>query len=577
WRKLRNDQPLCWRRGVKKITERLREVWRTLKSKEMEEAQKSSNLRRLFQLASFVLILELDLVSSAGKPSTKWLKTDYFVLDEGLVVSLNLTPSAEVFENKTVLVQLNLRDETSLFWSQRVPIITHKEPVRTAYNLLSGMNKTGDESASSSSSEPSPPGQPDDQSPVSFWLSTLRVFLLRTPVVFNLNTVAAELVPHIRPTSDKRSQRPVYLPVVYVNPLMQPSADWTETPVVSHRDEQEYPTMKFTVSVEPQSIGKFRLRCMLGMMAEQLRSYGFKQKDIDDVRQLFLDTNFYFLVTTMFVSVCHILFDFLAFKNDISFWRKAKNTTGLSMRTVVWRFVSSFIIFLHLCEERSSLLVIVPMGISTCIELWKLARLTKFSFSFKHGFHRGQRSKAERETDELDAQFMFWLQILLIPLCLAGSIYSLLYTPHRSWYSWCLQTLVHGVYAFGFLFMTPQLFINYRLKSVAHLPWKALTYKAFNTFIDDFFAMIITMPTSHRIACLRDDVIFLIYLYQRWLYPVDKSRVNEFGQRGDHEDDDGQGDVKTILIGNLAVSRTWCFLRVTWQLGTDGVLTMLMV
>ncbi|TGZ63262.1 hypothetical protein CRM22_007016 [Opisthorchis felineus] len=56
--------------------------------------------------------------------------------------------------------------------------------------------------------------------------------------------------------------------------------------------------------------------------------------------------------------------------------------------------------------------------------------------------------------------------------------------------------------------------------------------------------MIITMPTSHRIACLRDDVVFLIYLYQRWLYPVDKSRVNEFGQRGDHENDD-QGDVKT--------------------------------
>ncbi|TGZ71981.1 hypothetical protein CRM22_002346, partial [Opisthorchis felineus] len=97
----------------------------------------------------------------------------------------------------------------------------------------------------------------------------------------------------------------------------------------------------------------------------------------------------------------------------------------------VWRFVSSFIIFLHLCEERSSLLVIVPMGISTCIELWKLARLTKFSFSFKHGFRRGQRSKTERETDELDAQFMFWLQVLFIPLCVAGSIYSLLYTPHR--------------------------------------------------------------------------------------------------------------------------------------------------
>ena len=38
------------------------------------------------------------------------------------------------------------------------------------------------------------------------------------------------------------------------------------------------------------------------------------------------------------------------------------------------------------------------------------------------------------------------------------------------------------------------------------------------------------MPTMHRLACLRDDVIFLIYLYQRWLYPIDTKRANEYGQ-----------------------------------------------
>lgn len=85
-----------------------------------------------------------------------------------------------------------------------------------------------------------------------------------------------------------------------------------------------------------------------------------------------------------------------------------------------------------------------------------------------------------------------------------------------SWYSWTINSLVNGVYAFGFLFMLPQLFINYRLKSVAALPWRAFTYRAFNTFIDDIFAFIITMPTAHRVACFRDDVVFLIYLYQRW-------------------------------------------------------------
>lgn len=43
-----------------------------------------------------------------------------------------------------------------------------------------------------------------------------------------------------------------------------------------------------------------------------------------------------------------------------------------------------------------------------------------------------------------------------------------------------------------------------------------LALQAFNTFIDDVFAFIITMPTSHRLACFRDDVVFLVYLYQRW-------------------------------------------------------------
>ena len=47
----------------------------------------------------------------------------------------------------------------------------------------------------------------------------------------------------------------------------------------------------------------------------------------------------------------------------------------------------------------------------------------------------------------------------------------------NSWFSWGLQSLVNGVYAFGFLFMLPQLFVNYKLKSVAHLPWRAFMYK----------------------------------------------------------------------------------------------------
>merc|ERR1719411_1905943 len=56
-----------------------------------------------------------------------------------------------------------------------------------------------------------------------------------------------------------------------------------------------------------------------------------------------------------------------------------------------------------------------------------------------------------------------------------------------------------------------------------------MTYKALNTFIDDIFAFVIKMPTMYRLGCFRDDIVFCIFLYQRYIYRVDHSRVNEFG------------------------------------------------
>ena len=39
------------------------------------------------------------------------------------------------------------------------------------------------------------------------------------------------------------------------------------------------------------------------------------------------------------------------------------------------------------------------------------------------------------------------------------------------------QSGVNMVYAVGFMMMTPQLFLNYKYKSVDHLPWRALLYR----------------------------------------------------------------------------------------------------
>jgi len=145
-------------------------------------------------------------------------------------------------------------------------------------------------------------------------------------------------------------------------------------------------------------------------------------------------------------------------------------------------------------------------------------------------------SEDEKKTKEFVPHQTFrYVSYVAIPVLAAYTVYSLMYSTYKGWYSFILSTLTSFVYMFGFAQLVPQLIINYKLKSVAHMPWKAMVYKTLSTVVDDFFAFIIKMPWLHRLACFRDDVVFLILLYQRWIYRVDMRRTNEYGQVGERE------------------------------------------
>jgi len=309
-------------------------------------------------------------------------------------------------------------------------------------------------------------------------------------------------------------------------------------------------TTTITFEYNPQSLGTYRFLKTMAHNFENMKvQFGFGDKDIDEVKGLLVDTSIRMLALTFFVSTFHLLFDVLAFKADYQHWKGRDSFVGISTRSVIWRAFSTVIIFGHLAFEDTSLLIIVPMFFSVILELWKVTKACHFKFQLKFWERDETQDKIEAQTNEYDGESMKYLAYILWPLCIGGAIYSLVYQEHKSWGHFALFSLVNGVYAFGFVFMLPQLFINYKMKSVAHLPWKAFMYKAFNTFIDDVFAFLIKMPTSHRLACFRDDIVFFCYLYQRYLYPVDKKRINEFGQTGEEEDKavDEKGDSKKAV------------------------------
>jgi len=143
-----------------------------------------------------------------------------------------------------------------------------------------------------------------------------------------------------------------------------------------------------------------------------------------------------------------------------------------------------------------------------------------------------QHAAAEGCTDDIDKNGMFYLSCVLYPLAMYWAFHNLYYYKYKSFWSWLISSMADFAYSFGFINMCPQIFVNYKLKTVAYMPWRVLMYKFFKTFIDDVVAFFILheyMSEKHRWMTLRDDLIFVIYMLQWLIYGADHLRADEFG------------------------------------------------
>jgi len=318
-------------------------------------------------------------------------------------------------------------------------------------------------------------------------------------------------------------------------PILHPSEFWIkQNSLVEINDTISFSALQ--IKVEQIKVWKWQIMSQMEETWEKQSAASGGEEDggTDMFRTMLLDTNPILLVVTGVISVLHTVFDMLAFKNDVKFFKNKKSMEGLSLRSMVVNVFFQLVILLYLMDNETSFMVICSNAMGVAIEMWKISRAVKVSlfdqnwkFQFRWKESETYKTSKTKEYDEIATDH---LKFLTMPLVFGYGVYSLFHQKHRGWYSYILNTLVGFIYMFGFVNMTPQLFINYKLQSVAHLNWRTMTYKSINTFIDDLFAFVIKMPIMHRLACLRDDAIFLVYCYQRWKYRTDYTRVNEFGQ-----------------------------------------------
>lgn len=160
----------------------------------------------------------------------------------------------------------------------------------------------------------------------------------------------------------------------------------------------------------------------------------------------------------------HLLFEFLAFHSDVSFWKNNKSLQGLSVRAVIIELFFQFIILLYLLDEDTSMLVVIPSAIGVCIQLWKVWRATGLTIEWRNRIfptlrfarleQEAQKSSTGGSSDlvslslairwqhwllthfghgqarltlQVDRQAVLHLSIVLFPLCVGFAMRSLIF------------------------------------------------------------------------------------------------------------------------------------------------------
>ncbi|ORX68179.1 hypothetical protein DL89DRAFT_218475, partial [Linderina pennispora] len=248
--------------------------------------------------------------------------------------------------------------------------------------------------------------------------------------------------------------------------------------------------------------------------------------DLDNLKEMVYEVNPLMLAITMAAMALHMLFEFLAYKEDVSFWNKEGESEwqGISRSSVLMGVVSSWIGLLYLWDQRSTTSVVVLIGsaVGAVVEGWKLTRLWNLSLFSRKPTTRASTTKPKTSEEnefarvqrQVDQQTLWYMQRVCVPAMAAYAAFSLVYQEHKSYVSWGLHVSLATVYALEFIQMWPQLMINHKLKSVDMLPLTAFLYRFLVTFTDDLFAMVVPMPLISRIGTLRDDVVFFVLCYQ---------------------------------------------------------------
>ena len=322
------------------------------------------------------------------------------------------------------------------------------------------------------------------------------------------------------------SQKMEYMPIMALNDFW--SMDSELTPV--NKTKNGFYTFRLFLSFN--YIRSFFFNNMLGIqinekiMYEKFSISGTK----DMLVELIKNNSTFYLIILFTVNTLHTIFSYLGFSSDISYYKNLKKLDGVYTKYIFFNIFYMLITLIYILIQGANFIVKIELFISFVIVIWKLKKIFKISFEFKNfpyiiKLEYRQTFEQEEAKDYESEAVNMMVKYLLFPIGVVYLGYRIYYYSDNivknNWKSvviFIIEYIYFLLNVFGFILLTPQIYLNYKLQSVEHLPMKAMTYKFLNTIIDDLYAFAVKSPTLYRIFCFRDDVIFVIYIYQIFKY-----------------------------------------------------------
>ncbi|KAK7254806.1 NADH dehydrogenase ubiquinone iron-sulfur protein [Aureococcus anophagefferens] len=241
--------------------------------------------------------------------------------------------------------------------------------------------------------------------------------------------------------------------------------------------------------------------------------------DVDDLRYQISDARVFRYFVSQAIAVLHVGLDYCAFSEDVGFYVGRRRSTACRRRRCSGPS-RDLILYLYLQDAEAGKIVLLGLFMTLVGDFFKIQRVLKPTLVLRRSgllvypafVTAPLKQPKAKATAKYDAEASRHLYLATYPLLFGVAWYS----PSTT---------------------------STRLRRAPARQVLRKIFKIFNTLIDDAFAFVVDMPLKHRLMTLRDDVVFLIFLYQWYTYRVDKTRANEFGRadEGAVADADGGG------------------------------------